>query len=89
MEAGKRSQYSDWLRTGRPRGRSSNFYRVKNVLHIVQATPGSHISYQMRTGGSFHRVKLPEREADNSPPASAVVKKTWIYTSTPPYAFMS
>jgi hypothetical protein len=27
------------------------------------------------------------READHSPPTSAEVKKTWIYTSTPPYAF--
>jgi hypothetical protein len=24
-----------------------------------------------------------------SPPASAEVKKMWIYTSTPPYAFMA
>jgi hypothetical protein len=31
----------------------------------------------------------PEREADHSPLASAEVKKIWIYTSTPPYAFMS
>jgi hypothetical protein len=27
------------------------------------------------------------READNSPPTNTEVKKTWIYTSTPPYAF--
>jgi hypothetical protein len=33
-------------------------------------------------------VKRPGRETDHSPPASAEVKKTWIYTSTPPYAFM-
>jgi hypothetical protein len=25
----------------------------------------------------------------HSPPASAEVKKTWIYTSSPPYAFMA
>jgi hypothetical protein len=31
-------------------------------------------------------VKLPGREADHSPPASAEAKKMWIYTSTPPYA---
>jgi hypothetical protein len=30
-------------------------------------------------------VKSPGREADPSPPTSAEVKKTWIYTSTPPY----
>jgi hypothetical protein len=33
-------------------------------------------------------VKRPRREADHSPPASFEVKKIWIYTSTPPYAFM-
>jgi hypothetical protein len=27
------------------------------------------------------------READHSPLASAKVKKVWIYTSSPPYAF--
>jgi hypothetical protein len=34
-------------------------------------------------------VKRQGREADHSPPASADVKKMWIYTSTPPYAFMA
>jgi hypothetical protein len=34
-------------------------------------------------------VKRPGREADHSPPASAEVKKMWIYPSTPPYAFMA
>jgi hypothetical protein len=33
-------------------------------------------------------VKRPDREVDHSPPASAEVKKTWIYTSSPPYVFM-
>jgi hypothetical protein len=33
-------------------------------------------------------VKRPRREADHSPPTSAEVKKMWIYTSTPSYAFM-
>jgi hypothetical protein len=32
-------------------------------------------------------VKLPEREADHSPPTSAEVKKMWTYTSTVPYSF--
>jgi hypothetical protein len=34
-------------------------------------------------------VKRPEREADNSPPTSAEVKKMCIYTFTPSYAFMA
>jgi hypothetical protein len=33
-------------------------------------------------------VKRPGRESDHSPPTSAEVKKMWICTSTPPYAFM-
>jgi hypothetical protein len=34
-------------------------------------------------------VKRQGSEADHSLPASAEVKKMWIYTSTPPYAFMA
>jgi hypothetical protein len=34
-------------------------------------------------------VKRQGRETDHSPPPSAEVKKMWIYTSTPPYAFMA
>jgi hypothetical protein len=34
-------------------------------------------------------VKRPRPEADHSPPASAAVKKTWIYISTPLYAFVA
>jgi hypothetical protein len=43
----------------------------------------------MRTGLSSPRVKRPGRESDYSPPASAEVKKIWIYTATPPNAFMT
>jgi hypothetical protein len=34
-------------------------------------------------------VKRLGREADHSPPASAEVKKMWICTSAPSYAFMA
>jgi hypothetical protein len=34
-------------------------------------------------------VKQQGCDADHSPPSSAEVKKMWIYTSTPPYAFMA
>jgi hypothetical protein len=34
-------------------------------------------------------VKHPGREADHSPPTNDEVKETWIYKSTPPYAFMA
>jgi hypothetical protein len=33
--------------------------------------------------------RLPEDEADNSPTSSAKSKNSWIYTSTPPYAFVT
>jgi hypothetical protein len=38
--------------------------------------------------GLFPGVKRPGLEVNHSSPASAEVKKMWIYTSTPPYAFM-
>jgi hypothetical protein len=34
-------------------------------------------------------VKRSDREADRLPLTSAEIKKTWIYTSTPPYVFMA
>jgi hypothetical protein len=37
----------------------------------------------------YRGVKRPGREADHPPPTAAEVKKTWIYTSTPPYNFMA
>jgi hypothetical protein len=46
-------------------------------------------SYPMGTGGHFPGGKRPGREADHSPPTSAEVKKTWVYTSTLPYVFMA
>jgi hypothetical protein len=41
----------------------------------------------MGTRGSFPGGR-PGREADHSPPSSAVVKNAWSYTSTPQYIFM-
>jgi hypothetical protein len=56
----------------------------------VQTGYGAHpASYLIGNEGSFQEVKQPGREADQSPIASAEVKKTCIYTSTPPYAFMA
>jgi hypothetical protein len=54
---------------------------------------GAHpASYPMATGGSFPGgggvVKRSGREAGQSPPSNAVAKKTWLYTSTPPYTIM-
>jgi hypothetical protein len=50
---------------------------------------GAHpASYPKGTGALSHGVKWPGREADHSPPTTAEVKKTRVYTSTPPYTFM-
>jgi hypothetical protein len=54
-------------------------------LHVVQASSVIHLtSYPMGIGRSF-----PGGKADHSSPATAEVKKMWIYTSTPPYTFMA
>jgi hypothetical protein len=82
------SRYRDWLRAGRPRGRSSSPGSGKNFLH-VQTGSGAHpASCLVGTGSSSPGLKRPGREANCSPPTSAEVKKLWIYTSDPPYAFM-
>jgi hypothetical protein len=41
----------------------------------------------MGTGALSLGLKRLGGEADFSPPASAEVKNTWIYTSTAPYVF--
>jgi hypothetical protein len=66
----------------------SRYDQECSLLHVVQTGYGVHpISYPMGTAGSFPGVKRPGREADHLPPTSAEVKKTWIYTCAPPYAF--
>jgi hypothetical protein len=44
---------------------------------------------QWVSGIIFLQVKRLGREADHSPPTSAEVKKMWIYTPIPTYAFMA
>jgi hypothetical protein len=71
-------------------GLSSSPGRVKNFLYVVKTGSGAHPTfYPMGTGGAlFPGVKLPGREGGHSPPTSTEGKKVWIYTSTPPCAFM-
>jgi hypothetical protein len=52
----------------------------------VRVPVGSRI---FSSGALSPGVKWPGREADHSPPTSAEVKRMWIYTSTPPYAFVA
>jgi hypothetical protein len=86
-----RSRYSDWLRTGRPRGRSWSPGGGKNILFYPSSRPSLGFTkspVQWVPGALFPGLKRPGREADHSPPTSAEVKNMWIYTSIPSHAFM-
>jgi hypothetical protein len=76
----------------RPRGQCSSPGRVKNFLFSTASRPAlgpTQPPIQWVPGALSPGVKRQEREADHSPPISAEVKKMWIYTSTPSYAFMA
>jgi hypothetical protein len=79
------SWYSDWLRGSSPG-------TVKNFLFSTWSRPAlgsTQPPIQWVPGVLSLGVKRPGRESDHSPPANAEVKKMWIYTSNPPYAFMA
>jgi hypothetical protein len=81
-----------WLRAGRPRGRSSDLGGVKSFHFSISSRPvlgPTQPPVQWVSGALSPGVKLQRREADHSPPTSAEVKRTWIYTSTPQYVFVS
>jgi hypothetical protein len=87
-----RSRDSDWLRAGRSSGPSLSPGRVKNFLFSTSsglALGSTQPPIQWVPGALSPREKRPGREADHSLPASAEAKKMWIYTCTPPYAFMA
>jgi hypothetical protein len=46
-------------------------------------------SYPMITEGVIPGINRLRREASSSSPATAEVKETWIYKSTPLYIFMA
>jgi hypothetical protein len=80
---------TDWTteRSESSPGRVKNFhFSMSSRLALGSTQPPTQC---VPGGGSFPGVKRPGREADHSPPTSAEVKKMWIYTSTPPYAFMA
>jgi hypothetical protein len=77
---------ADWLRAGRLRVRISSPGGVKNFLFFTSPRPA--LGSTQPPIRSVPGVKRPGREADYTPPASAEVKKMWIYISIPPYAFM-
>jgi hypothetical protein len=73
------SQYSDWLRTGSPRGRGLSSVGGR----VFASSPMQYILGVLSPG-----IERPESEADHSPPTNAQVKKMWIYTSNSPYIFV-
>jgi hypothetical protein len=80
------SRYSNWLRAGRSRGRSSSPGRVKIFISSTSSRPAlgsTQPPIQWVPDALSPGIKRPGREADHFPPASAEIKKMWIYTSTP------
>jgi hypothetical protein len=66
--------------------------KVKNFLFSTSPRPALGCTQppsQWVPGALSPGVKRPGREAVHSLPPSVEVKKIWIYTSTPPYAFMA
>jgi hypothetical protein len=60
------------------------------LLRVVQTGSGpTQPPIQWVPGAFSPAVKRPGREADHSLATSAEVKKTLVYTSTPPYIFMA
>jgi hypothetical protein len=80
---------TSWLVTGI----ALPFFILWNLLFSMSsrlALGSTQPPFQCVPGGALSlAVKRQGREADHSPPASAEAKKMWIYTSTPPYAFMA
>jgi hypothetical protein len=81
VEIGENEKYvhDDWLRAGRPRGRSSsasgeNFFHFPISFRPALGPTQSPI--QWVPGALSPGVKQPGLEADHSPPSSAEVKET-------------
>jgi hypothetical protein len=79
------SRDSDWLRDGRPSGWNSSPVRVKNLLFSTLSIPA--LGATQPTIQWVLGVNRQGREADHSSPTSAEIKKLWLYTYTPLYAF--
>jgi hypothetical protein len=78
-----------WLEDGGFRVRAPVGSRIFSSARRPDRLLGSPSLLQMCTGALSPGVKRQGCEANPAPPTSAEVKKMWIYTSTPPYAFMA
>jgi hypothetical protein len=61
----------------------------KFILRFETCSGARTASFPMGAEAAYQWVKRPGRDADHSPPTSAEVEKTWIYTSIPPYVCMA
>jgi hypothetical protein len=78
-------------KTGKLRGRCSSPGRVKNFFFSTSSRPTLGLTQppiQWVPGALSPGIKRLGREADHSPPISAEVKKTWLYTAISPHVFM-
>jgi hypothetical protein len=74
------------LRAGRPGFDSRQGQEI--FLYFTSSRPALGLTQppvQWVPGALSPGVTRPGREADHSPPPSAMVKNMWIYTSTPPH----
>jgi hypothetical protein len=61
-----------------------------SIFHVVQIESGANpASYPLGTDGSLLGGKAAGAWSWPLTPRSAQVKKTWIYTSTPPHVFIA
>jgi hypothetical protein len=68
----------------------ADFESLDAVMERMRADLNAHyerVIAIIKTG--LEEIMRQGRETDHSPPTSAEVKKMWIYTSTPPYVFMT
>jgi hypothetical protein len=61
---------------------------VRSIILISPCPPHRLWGSPNLQGALYPRIKQQEFKANHSPPSSADVKKTWGYSSTPPYVFM-
>jgi len=66
-------------------GRGGDFYFPPQCPDRLWGQPRLSNGYGVRGISLYPAIKLPERQADHSPPSSVKVENAWSYTSTTTY----